>query len=296
MIFNVQRYSTHDGDGIRTLIFYKGCPLSCRWCSNPESLSFDYSLMYDRKLCKNFGDCLKENNRVFTLTENQEKQINREALSELEKLRELCASRAITISGEIKSADELLLEIEKDLPFYRNKGGVTLSGGEPLAQGEELFSLLHLLKSKNISVNMETSLHVKWESVAACLELVDTFLVDLKHIQKEKFRTFTQGDAELVMNNLLKLQKTETRHIIRIPVIPGFNHTQKEMEDIIDFVLSLEKVQEVHFLPYHSYGVEKYRMLDMEYQMGDKMQVQDWELAPYIQYAESKGLFIRIGG
>lgn len=296
MIFNVQRYSTHDGDGIRTLIFYKGCPLSCQWCSNPESLSFDYSLMYDKKLCKNFGDCLKENNKVFTLTENKEKQIKREALSEPEKLRELCASRAITISGEIKSAEELLLEIEKDLPFYRNNGGVTLSGGEPLSQGEELFSLLHLLKNKNISVNMETSLYVKWEKVAACLGLVDTFLVDLKHIQKEKFRTFIQGDAGLVMNNLRKLQKTDSHHIIRIPVIPGFNHSQKEMEEIFDFVLSLEKVHEVHLLPYHSYGVEKYRMLDMEYHMRDRMQVGDWELAPYIQYAESKGLIIRIGG
>ncbi|MEN8201577.1 MAG: glycyl-radical enzyme activating protein [Bacteroidota bacterium] len=296
MIFNVQRYSTHDGDGIRTLIFYKGCPLRCQWCSNPESHSFDYSLFYDQKLCKDFGDCLKRNGRAIRKADSHGILIDRKLLNTPEDMKDICASRAITISGEVKSAEELLLEIEKDLPFYRDTGGVTLSGGEPLAQGDELIKLLQLLKSRSIPVNVETSLHVKWEMVARSIGLVDTFLADLKHTQKEKFRAFTRGDSGLVMDNLRKLQNTRAHVIIRIPVIPGFNHTGQEMSELIDFAASLQKVRELHFLPYHTFGLEKYTMLGMEYEMAHKNQVRDWELAPYIQYAELKGLITRIGG
>ncbi len=296
MIFNVQRYSTHDGEGIRTLIFYKGCPLNCHWCSNPESQSFDYSLMYDRKLCKNFGDCLKVNGTAITQTEHNGIQIQRESLSNIENFREVCISKAMTLSGEKKSVDELLIEIEKDRPFYRENGGVTLSGGEPLSQGDELVALLKRLKMKKIGVNMETSLHVKWNRVARCIGYVDAFLVDLKHLDSRKFRTYTNGDVKLVMDNLVRLTNSEANVVIRIPVIPDFNHTEKEISNMIDFILTLKKVKEVHLLPYHTFGVEKYKMLDMDYKMSNRKQVEDRELAPYIQYAKSKGIEIKIGG
>jgi len=296
MIFNVQRYSTHDGEGIRTLIFYKGCPLRCRWCSNPESQSYDHSLMYDRKLCKDFGDCLKVNGKAIRKLDQGGIEINREILGKPEDLRGTCASRAITVAGEIRSAEELLLDIEKDLPFYRDRGGVTLSGGEPLAREDELMDLLHLLRERNISVNMETSLYVPWRKVKRCIGLVDTFLADLKHTRKEKFRTYVSGDTGLVLTNLRKLQDTRAHVIVRIPVVPGFNHSEPEMCEMIDFVSNLQKIHEIHFLPYHTFGLEKYSMLGLDYEMAETKQVSDWELAPYIQYAESKGLITRIGG
>ena len=298
MIFNIQRFSTHDGDGIRTVIFYKGCPLRCLWCSNPESLSFDYSVMYDKKKCRNFGDCIKAHNKAITRIKNNGIQINHELINknEPEKLRNICASKALTISGESKSVNELLTEIEKDTPFYRENGGVTLSGGEPLSHDEELFTLLQKLKDRNINVNIETSLHVSWRKVARCIGLVDTFLVDLKHTNKEKFKTFTQGDAELVMENLIKLTDSVVHVIVRFPVIPGFNFSENEMKQMIEFVTSLKNVNEIHFLPYHTFGVEKYKLLGMDYIFGSKKQVQDSELEPFIQYALSKGLETKIGG
>ncbi|NOY36709.1 MAG: glycyl-radical enzyme activating protein, partial [Chlorobi bacterium] len=189
MIFNIQRFSTHDGDGIRTVIFYKGCPLRCRWCSNPESQPFGYSIMYDQKLCRNFGDCMKVENKAITRINNHGIRIDRKMITGPEKLRNICPTKAITISGENKSVEELLNEIEKDAPFYRHNGGVTLSGGEPLAQGKELPSLLRKLKKRNISVNIETSLHVNWRKVNKCMGLVDIFLADLKHTDKDKFKT-----------------------------------------------------------------------------------------------------------
>ncbi|MCK4750647.1 MAG: glycyl-radical enzyme activating protein [Bacteroidales bacterium] len=296
MIFNIQRFSIHDGDGIRTLIFYKGCPLRCQWCSNPESLTFGFSVLFDAKICRSFGDCIVADNKAITRPGNDGIEIDRELIADPEKLKDICASRAITVSGESKSVDELLSEVEKDIPFYREDGGVTLSGGEPLAQGEELINLLQELNHRNINVNMETSLHMGWDNVVRCIDLVDTFLVDLKHTDIDKFKAFIQGDAELVLDNLKKLADSDAQVIVRIPVIPGFNHTEEEMIQMIDFVTTLSDVSEIHLLPYHSLGVGKYRMLGMDYIFGHKEQVPDRELEPYVLYARSKRLEIKIGG
>ncbi len=300
MIFNIQRFSTHDGEGIRTLVFFKGCPLRCQWCSNPEGLSFGYSLMYDKRICRNFGDCIKANSKVFSRENNNGIRIDRELLGEPEmelvKLNHVCASKALSISGELLSVNELLTEIEKDIPFYREDGGVTLSGGEPLSQGEDLTSLLQQLKDRNISVNIETSMHVEWERVVRRIGLVDTFLVDLKHTDKDKFKIFTGGDAELVMDNLKKLTNSNAHVIIRIPVIPGFNHSEHEIIHMIEFAGSLKDVSEIHLLPYHTFGLEKYKMLGMDYRFGLNMQVQESELEPYLHYIRSKGLQAIIGG
>jgi len=251
--------------------------------------------MYDKKICRNFGDCIKTN-KAITRINDKGIQINRELLQNPENLKKICASKALTVSGESKSVHELLAEIEKDVLFYREDGGVTLSGGEPLSQGEDLITLLQELRERNIKVNIETTLHVNWEKVKRCIGLIETFLVDLKHTEKDKFKTFTHGDAELVMNNLKRLTDSGSHVIVRIPVIPGFNHSENEMKQMIDFVYSLKNVNEIHFLPYHTFGVEKYKMLGMDYIFGNQKQVQDSEIITYIQYAQLKGFQTKIGG
>jgi len=296
MIFNIQRYSTHDGDGIRTLIFYKGCPLRCEWCSNPESQSFVPGILYDSKICKHFGDCTLTFPEAISQPGKNGVKIKRELIAEPEKLRDVCASKALTISGESKSVDELLAEVEKDLPFYREDGGVTLSGGEPLAQGDELPLFLQRLHKRNISTYMETSLHVKWKLVERCIGLVNTFLVDLKHTDPVKFHRYVKGDAALVMENLERLAYFGVHVVVRIPVIPGFNHSEEEIRTMIDFVSTIKGIKEIHFLPYHTFGVEKYRMLGMEYLFDSTVQVEEEELVPYVQYAQSKGFTTKIGG
>jgi pyruvate formate lyase activating enzyme len=293
MIFNIQRFSTHDGNGIRTMIFYKGCPLRCAWCCNPESQSFDYSILYDSRKCKSFGDCL--------ISESTPKHIAGRSYkfhpASVEFYRNVCPTRAIQVSGEEKSAEELLVEIEKDLPFYQHsEGGVTLSGGEPLSQGEELVELLTLLKNKNLDVAIETSLHVDWQLVERCLGLAGTFLVDVKHTDAEKFSLFTGGNLDLVISNLKQLVELNENVIARIPVIPDFNHSKEEMERIIDFIDSLCHIREIHFLPYHSLGTEKYVMLGMEYIYGKKKPVDEAGLNNYIDYARNKGFTVKTGG
>jgi pyruvate formate lyase activating enzyme len=278
------------------MIFYKGCPLRCMWCSNPESQSFEYSLMYNTRLCKSFGECLKTGNKAVKSVENGI-EIDWIALKNSEIFTDVCPARAITVSGEEKSLAEILAEIEKDLPFYkRSDGGVTLSGGEPLSQGPELIELLHELKRREINVSIETSLHVPWENIERCIGLTGSILADLKHTDPEKFKIYTGGDSALVMNNLMKLTALHDNIIIRVPVVPGFNHTMDEIQAIIDFTVSLNTIREIHFLPYHILGNEKYKMMGMQYGMNGTKKVEEQELVKYIAYAESAGLIAKIGG
>jgi pyruvate formate lyase activating enzyme len=296
MIFNIQRFSTHDGEGIRTMIFYKGCPLHCEWCSNPESQSFEPSLMFDSRLCKSFLECTRTGSKAVSLSENRI-IINRALAGENMKFRDVCPTRALTVSGEEKNVSEIITEIEKDLPFYRtSSGGVTLSGGEPLSQGPELVELLAGLKSRNIDSAIETSLHVSWEKVERCINLTGTFLVDLKHTNIDKFKKQTGGDASLVMMNLIRLSARHNNIIIRVPVIPGFNHTYDEIKEIIDFTVSLKSVREINFLPFHTLGSEKYKMLGMENSFTGVKKVSTDELHGYIKYSELMGLIVKTGG
>lgn len=296
MIFNIQRFSLHDGDGIRTLIFYKGCPLRCGWCSNPESHSFGYSIMYDPGRCQQFGDCIRAVPGAFSRANGQALEIRRGEVQNPQELMHVCASRALVLSGEDRHVDELMAEVEKDLPFYGKDGGVTLSGGEPLSQDGDLILLLQRLRERKISTFMETSLHVSWARVERCIGLVGTFLVDLKHTDPGKFRRFTGGDARLVIRNLEQLAYFGARVIVRIPVIPGFNHSLPEIRRMVDRLGQIRGIGEIHFLPYHTFGVEKYRMLGLEYEFGPAESIQENELGPYVHYAQSKGFRTKIGG
>jgi pyruvate formate lyase activating enzyme len=269
--------------------------LRCFWCSNPESQSFSPEIMYDPHSCRLFGDCMLVPGKAISLV-GQEIRINRILAGQPDKYRDICVSKALTVSGEDKTTTELLTEIEKDIPFYREDGGVTLSGGEPLAQNGELVTLLKELKSRNINVAVETSLHVSWENIERCLGFVDTFLVDLKHINDRKFKQFTRGEAGLVLSNLQQLTGKHNQIFIRIPVIPGFNHSEAEMKEIIDYIISLQGISEVHFLPYHTLGFEKYKMLGLKYLLDSQVRVEDDELQPYLDYAQNKGLKVKIGG
>jgi len=296
MIFNIQRFSTHDGDGIRTLIFYKGCPLRCQWCSNPESHSFGYSLMYDQTLCKRFGDCELAEPAAFKLSDGNGVDIKRREVKQPLELKDVCASKALVLTGDDLSVDDLMAEIEKDVPFYKDDGGVTLSGGEPLSQDQDLILLLQRLKERKISTSMETSLHVSWARIERCIGLVGTFLVDLKHTDKEKFRHYIKGDSVQVLRNLEKLAYFGAKVVVRIPVIPGFNHSLPEIQEMVDKVNTIRGIEEIHFLPYHTFGVEKYKMLGMEYDFGSEKQVRESELKLYVQYAQSRGFSTKIGG
>lgn len=289
-VFNIQRFCLHDGSGVRTNIFFKGCPLRCMWCNNPESIDPFPSVMFDRRKCHMFGDCIRISSGKIRASGGS-LAIDRDNIGCFEMLRDICPSGALTIAGEFMSVDSILTEIEKDIPFYETSGGgVTLSGGEPFAQDDELIELLAGIKDRKIHISAETSLHVPWENIERCLWQVDVFLADLKHTDPDKFAFFTGGNAGLVMENFKRLDSSGKEFVIRVPVIPDFNFSGPELSSIIDFASGLKNSHEIHFIPFHSLAREKYLFLGKEYFFGNKANVEKSEIAPFVEYAEKKGL------
>lgn len=293
-VFNIQRYSIHDGDGVRTNIFFKGCQLRCLWCNNPESLDPAPSIMFDERLCHRFGDCTKATDGEIII-ENDKLVIKRDLISDISIYNDICPSKALIVSGQEKSVLQILQEIEKDIPFYNmSDGGVTLTGGEPLSQGPELKELIIELKRRDIHVSVETSLHLPWEIIEDYVNIIDLFLADLKHIDNEKFARYTGGNATLVMDNFRKLDETGRKFIVRVPVIPGFNLSSSEMFSIIDFAAGLKNASEINFIPFHALAKEKYLMLGKDYIFGNNRTIEKSELKPFTEYAEQKGLVSKI--
>jgi pyruvate formate lyase activating enzyme len=293
-VFNIQRYSIHDGNGIRTNIFFKGCPLRCQWCNNPEGLDPAPSIMFDERICHQFGECLKPGNGEIDLY-NEKLVIKRDLIGDPSKYYNICPSRALSVSGEEKTISQILQEVEKDMPYYNmSSGGVTLTGGEPLSQGPELKDLIIDLRKRGIHVSVETSLHLPWETIGNYVNLIDLFLADLKHLDNEKFLKFTGGNASLVTENFRKLDKTGRKFIARVPVIPGFNFSMAELSAIIDFVAELKNASEINFIPFHTFAKEKYLMLGEEYTFGNQRNIEKSELKPFMEYAEHKGLISKI--
>jgi pyruvate formate lyase activating enzyme len=293
-VFNIQRYSIHDGNGVRTNIFFKGCPLHCSWCNNPESIEPVPSIMFDERICHQFRECLKPV-KGGIIIENDKLVIIRDLISDSSVYNNICPSKALIVSGQERTVSQILHEIEKDIPFFKmSGGGVTLTGGEPLSQGTELIELILELKKRGIHVSAETSLHMPWDIIENYINLIDVFLADLKHLDNDKFYKFTGGDAALVVENFKKLDLTRTKFIVRVPVIPGFNFSSSELRDIIDFAAGLKNASEINFIPFHTLAKEKYLMLGKEYTFGNYRNVEKSELKPFTEYAELKGLISKI--
>jgi pyruvate formate lyase activating enzyme len=252
--------------------------------------------MYDSRLCQHFEACIKASNGSLRF-ENDRLIVNNKNSIDYQKMRSACPARALSVAGELKTVDEIIFEIEKDLPFYNSSnGGITLTGGEPLAQGDYLLKLVKSLKEKNIDVAIETSLHIPWKRISPYIDFVDCWLVDLKHVDENKFKSVVGGNAKLVMQNFKKLDSTNAKLIVRVPVIPDFNHTNDEMKNIIDFAASLHTVKEIHFIPYHMLGKGKYELLGIDYKYKNISPLPDNALDFAINYAKEQKLKYKIGG
>ncbi|ROS13944.1 pyruvate formate lyase activating enzyme [Raoultella sp. BIGb0399] len=299
MIFNIQRYSTHDGPGIRTVVFLKGCSLGCRWCQNPESRARSADLLYDARLCLDGCDlCQQAAPEVITRTLDG-LIIHREKLTDehYTRLRECCPTTALSVCGEEKSVAEIMATVLRDKPFYdRSGGGITLSGGEPFMNPELAQQLLQTSHEAGIHTAVETCLHVPWKYIAPSLPWTDLFLADLKHVNEAIFNQWTDGSARRVLDNLQRVAQAGKKIIIRVPLIQGFNADEAAITAITDFAADRLQVAEIHFLPYHTLGMNKYQLLNQPYTAPDKP-LADPELLAFAQhYAQSKGLTATLRG
>lgn len=253
-IFNIQKYSLHDGPGVRTIVFLKGCRLRCRWCCNPESQNFEIQNM---------------------IVGGKEKTV-----------------------GEDISAGEVMDKIIKDMPYYRRSGGgITLSGGECLCQIDFAEALLSLAKEKGISTAVESTAFAPFEDIEKLLPFIDCFLMDIKHTDAGKHKEFTGQSNELIMENAKRIAAAKGRNlIIRVPVIPTFNDTEEEIREIAKFTASLGGVEEMHLLPYHRMGKDKYDGLGRNYGMGELYPPTKSKMENLKRTASEFGLRVQIGG
>jgi pyruvate formate lyase activating enzyme len=274
LVFNIQKFSLHDGTGIRTLIFLKGCPLTCGWCANPEGQSRRPELAFNLERCIGVGECglcLEPcGHEAIKPTDDGKIAIDRKLCSECGDCVETCPSRALELFGDYMSVEDALKVVEEDSAFYaRSGGGLTLSGGEPLLQADFAIRLLKTARDRGIDTAIETTGHCAWDSLEAACHSANQIFYDVKSLDSEKHTRETGVDNGLILENLRKLRERfpELAVTARTPIVPGFNDLPEDVEAIGKYLQSLPGDVKHELLPYHGFGEPKYGQLGMSYPM-----------------------------
>ena len=303
IIFNIQRFSLHDGPGIRTLIFTKGCPLRCKWCSNPEGLSEKIEILNNDRKCIDCGICIKTcpQNAIFKKAPFSY-PIHRLHCTVCGICVKHCPSNAKSFCGEEKDALDIFEKIKRDMPFYENgKGGVTIGGGELLTQVDFSLRLLSLCKKEGINTAIETSGHGKKIDLMKIAFQADTIFFDLKAINSSFHQDITGKTNKKILRNLIHLdhqiRKISPRPtlVIRVPLIGGYNATEANVRDIAKFIKEhLKSCSYVELLSFHNFGESKYEQLGLDYPLQGRKNGSSKDLTPFGNLMKDCGVPIKI--
>lgn len=300
LIWDIKKYALHDGPGIRTTIFFKGCPLRCLWCCNPESQHFNPEIFWIKENCIKCDLCLEicPAKAIFEEKEGK-KGINYDRCDLCGLCVNLCPGRALHLVGRRVTVDEVLREIAQDAVFYyRSCGGLTLSGGEPTAQPDFAYELLRRYKIEEMGLHtsIETCGYVDWPTLARLLEYTDLFQYDIKHMDPHEHYRITGVRNGLILQNAIRIAESPKKLIIRLPLIPGYNDTEENILKTAAFAHSLPDVEELDLLPYHRLGEPKYLRLGREYALSGTTTIPPERVAAIRRIVENFGLRVRIGG
>ncbi len=276
MVFNVQKYSVHDGPGIRTIVFLKGCSLSCRWCSNPESQQREPELAFNAGRCLGVSKCghciMACPYGSITLGQDDKLSINRSNCTGCHMpCAAACPAQGLLVYGKQRTVDDVLNVVEQDMAFYaRSGGGLTLSGGEPLLQGEFAVPLLREARARRIKTAVETCGMVSADTIRAAAEFLNYVLFDIKHMDSALHEAHTGLPNKRILENfrILAEEFPNLPILARTPIIPGFNDSEQAVAAIADYLKPYERV-EYEMLPYHRLGTQKYQFLDRPVPMGE---------------------------
>lgn len=306
MIFDIQRWSLHDGPGIRTNVFLKGCPLSCLWCSNPESQENWGELAYFKDKCIGCGSCVKNCPHGAVTAQSDTRLIDYKICRDRCYRKEggfsctsVCYAKALTIMGKRYTVQELMDEILRDSDIYeRSGGGVTVTGGEPFAQPEFLLELLKAAKEEGLHTAIETCSYADWKDISSCLEYLDFIFMDFKVYDSGIHKRCTGVDNRLILQNMKRINGFAHTHslkiVVRTPVIPGINDTREEIGRMADFIREqLPDVKIYQLLPYHRLGRGKYTDIGKKYQLYDMEVPTDIQMGELEQVILEHGLDIR---
>ena len=302
LIFDIQKYSIHDGPGIRTLVFFKGCPLDCQWCCNPESQNTCEEILFKENLCVQCGRCKDVCPYDAVDLTSYMNRIDRKRCKSCGLCADICNMKALSKVGRWMSTEQVMEEILKDKKYYmKSGGGVTLSGGEPLIWGSFCVSLLKKCYDMNIHTAVETTGYVAENTLEKVSEYVDLFLYDIKSMDEKRHKEFTGVSNKKIIANIKKLRNWDKKVIMRIPLIPGKNFCGKELERMLELASDIG-INEINLMPYHDLGSVKYKGLGRKYDMEGTIPLKfakdiDKQIQAYSGlFKKYKEIDIRIGG
>ncbi len=290
-VTNIERFATHDGPGIRTTVFLKGCPLHCPWCANPETQNLHPDLLYTKSKCTGCRTC--ENlcpSRAIAINQTGTFQYNKNLCTFCNTCTENCLSEALEFQGRDMSLEDIMEEVIKDRHYYEaSGGGITISGGEPFVQTDGLIQILKELKAQGLNTAVETTGSYPLKRLQKAEPYIDHFLYDFKHLDDTILKAVTGGSGSQIKQNLQYLLAREPEKVnIRIPIIPGFNYDPELIKKTLKYLKSLG-VKKIELLPYHTLGKAKYEKMGKTYLSGNEM-LSETDLKEFHQYALQLGL------
>lgn len=296
LVFDIQRYSVHDGPGIRTLVFLKGCLLKCEWCSNPDGISPERQIKYRKAICIGCGKCLECPEEAISVDSDMGFVIDRESCTLCGLCINVCTPNAKQWAGELMTTEDVFKIVKRDKPFFGDDGGLTIGGGECMLHPQFVRKLLELCRDDGITTAIETAGGYSFENLKDVVPLCDTIFYDIKGWDEDRHMECTGGSAKAIRENLKKLNSVintlekKPVLIIRVPVFPGYNITQVDMDNMAAFFNQISNLDHVELLPFHNLGSDKYEQLGMDYLFKDMNNLRASELEDYSVILGRKGV------